>query len=674
MKNTLFLLAGLCVFLASCKREVSTETTTPLSTTQTLSKLNGVLSAIATNYVPITDTIQAENFVSQSGIIAETTSDAGGGQDVGHIEVGDMMSYNVNVSAAGTYTVSFRVSSINTSGAFQVLNGSTVLATVAVPNTGNYQKFTTVTANVTLPGGNLALEILSTGLNWNFNWMLFKPASATSVYAVIPAVIQGESYVAQSGVIPETTLDSAGGQDVGHIDAGDWMNYNINVPSAGSYTVNFRVSALSTGGSFQLKNGTTVLTSISVPSTGNYQKYTTVAATVTLPAGNLTLQVVATGTGWNLNWMQFQTATASATSAYPSIPGTIQAESYSAQSGVLTETTSDAGGGKDVGWIDAGDWMDYTINVPTAGSYTVGFRVASPIGTGSLQLKNGSTILATVKIPSTGGYQSWSTVSSTVTLNAGVQTLRVAVVAAGWNFNLMQFAAVSSSLVVYNQTDFENQAELSAWVREAAYASSITLSDSVARGGKYSGRFEVNLSDPQVSGSWRSELSLSCPTQNDLWYSFSEYLPSHGFQSDPNGEMIAQWHAYPDSSEPWMAPPLSLRTMSGRYNITVMADTPRISNGVTYSTSKTIDLGPVVNDVWVDWVWHIKWGYDGSGVVQVWQNGGSVLNYYGPVGFNDQKYPYFKIGIYKYSWKGATTIQIQKRILFADNVKESNQQ
>ena len=37
------------------------------------------------------------------------------------------------------------------------------------------------------------------------------------------------------------------------------------------------------------------------------------------------------------------------------IPGTIQAESYSGMAGVQVETTTDAGGGQNVGWIDAND-------------------------------------------------------------------------------------------------------------------------------------------------------------------------------------------------------------------------------------------------------------------------------------------------------------------------------
>ncbi|MBD0258331.1 MAG: family 16 glycosylhydrolase, partial [Cytophagales bacterium] len=54
----------------------------------------------------------------------------------------------------------------------------------------------------------------------------------------------------------------------------------------------------------------------------------------------------------------------------PAFTTTIQAENYTSMSGVQTETTTDAGGGQNVGWIDTGDWMAYSnVNFPTSGAY-----------------------------------------------------------------------------------------------------------------------------------------------------------------------------------------------------------------------------------------------------------------------------------------------------------------
>ncbi|HEX5997587.1 MAG TPA: carbohydrate-binding protein, partial [Jiangellales bacterium] len=62
------------------------------------------------------------------------------------------------------------------------------------------------------------------------------------------------------------------------------------------------------------------------------------------------------------------------TSAY----STIQAESYGQQSGVLTETTTDTGGGQNIGWLANGDWAMYpSINFGSTPARTFRARVAS---------------------------------------------------------------------------------------------------------------------------------------------------------------------------------------------------------------------------------------------------------------------------------------------------------
>ncbi|RKP57242.1 carbohydrate-binding protein [Cohnella endophytica] len=127
------------------------------------------------------------------------------------------------------------------------------------------------------------------------------------------------------------------------------------------------------------------------------------------------------------------------TSAAPGDPGKIEAENYSAMSGIQTEVCSE--GGLNVSYIDAGDWMDYAVNIPVAGAYNVDFRVSSPYAGTQLQLRSGATTLTTVTVPNTGGYQTWQTVTANVNLSAGNQTLRVYAVTNGWNFNWMNIAS-----------------------------------------------------------------------------------------------------------------------------------------------------------------------------------------------------------------------------------------
>src|SRR6202012_2713943 len=103
-----------------------------------------------------------------------------------------------------------------------------------------------------------------------------------------------------------------------------------------------------------------------------------------------------------------------------------------------------SGPANDLGWTAAGQWFKYTVNVTTAGTYTVGLRLASPGAvTDGLHIANsaGTNLSGNVNVPATGGYQTWTTVNATGTLPAGTQTLTVDQDNGGWNINYLTFAS-----------------------------------------------------------------------------------------------------------------------------------------------------------------------------------------------------------------------------------------
>jgi regulation of enolase protein 1 (concanavalin A-like superfamily) len=114
-----------------------------------------------------------------------------------------------------------------------------------------------------------------------------------------------------------------------------------------------------------------------------------------------------------------------------SLPGTVEAEDFDTggegvayhdnQAGntsgasrpgedVDTEGASDTGGGLDVGYIENGEWLEYTVNV-TAGVYNLTFRVASAVGGGQIRALLDGVDLGTVVVASTGGWQTWADVT-----------------------------------------------------------------------------------------------------------------------------------------------------------------------------------------------------------------------------------------------------------------------
>ena len=137
----------------------------------------------------------------------------------------------------------------------------------------------------------------------------------------------------------------------------------------------------------------------------------------------------------------YPSASVATTTLATALPGTVQAEHFSAMSGVEIETTSDAGGGHNIGYVDTGDWLDYLVNVEAAGTYTIEYRLASAGGSDGFSLLLGDSTLDTVAVPDTGDWQSWQSVSHSITLPAGEHTLRVKALAGSWNFNWLRVSA-----------------------------------------------------------------------------------------------------------------------------------------------------------------------------------------------------------------------------------------
>ncbi len=135
---------------------------------------------------------------------------------------------------------------------------------------------------------------------------------------------------------------------------------------------------------------------------------------------------------------------------------TIEAEDYIDMSGVEIETCNE--GGENVGYIDTGDWMSYNeITFPSSGTYTVTYRVSSESTGGqlSLDLNAGSIVLGSANIPVTGGWQTWTTVSQTITVDAGTYNLGIYATSGGWNLNWITISGqvLKSTNTAIDETD-----------------------------------------------------------------------------------------------------------------------------------------------------------------------------------------------------------------------------
>jgi hypothetical protein len=341
--------------------------------------------------------------------------------------------------------------------------------------------------------GSSPLIANSTSIGAAQEFDLITPTSAEGPYggtaAAVPGTVQAANYdtggqgVAYNvtsvngnansyrpdGVDLEACTDSGSpgcGDDLGWTGTGQWFKYTVNAATAGTYTVSLRLaspSGVTDGLHIASSSGANLSGNINVPATGGWQTWTTVTATVTLPAGKQTLTLDEDNGGFNTRYLSFASSEAPYGGTAAAVPGTVQAANYDTggqgvaynvtsvngnassyrSDGVDLEATSDTGGGDDLGWTTGGQWFKYTVNVSTARSYTVTLRLASPNGvTDGLHIasSSGANLSGNINVPATGGWQTWTAVTVTVTLPAGQQTLTIDQDNGGWNIHQLTFA------------------------------------------------------------------------------------------------------------------------------------------------------------------------------------------------------------------------------------------
>ncbi len=129
------------------------------------------------------------------------------------------------------------------------------------------------------------------------------------------------------------------------------------------------------------------------------------------------------------------------------LPGSVQFENYDAGGSMIAyydttsgnngsvyrannvdiQVTTDAGGGWNLAWVKASEWLKYTVNIAAAGTYSVDVRVASDGAGGTFHIEvDGANATGPITVPNTGGWQTWQTITKTgVSLPAGTHVLRV---------------------------------------------------------------------------------------------------------------------------------------------------------------------------------------------------------------------------------------------------------
>jgi len=162
-------------------------------------------------------------------------------------------------------------------------------------------------------------------LEWEFSGAPSAPQSAyNGVVASIPGKIEAENYdeggarKAYSDEESENQGDASfrveegvdivaipEGKAVGYTVAGEWLEYSVNVKSAGDQTFTARVSSGSESSSFMLfLDDVAISDTIKIPQGADWDTYTTVTGNLkSVTTGDHILKILITGSYVNLDWI-----------------------------------------------------------------------------------------------------------------------------------------------------------------------------------------------------------------------------------------------------------------------------------------------------------------------------------------------------------------------------------
>lgn len=355
------------------------------------------------------------------GVDIEACEDSqSNGYNVGWTEDGEWLQYTIWVEEAGSYELALRTAATGSSSVVQLtVNGLAVTTDIPLPNTGGYQEWETTNVGI-VPlesGTNIVRLNIETG-GTNLNYFSFTG----------PVDISGEQPV---------LLEATGTHGEQQIDL--VFNHSFqSIPAGATFELTYNGEPITVTEAY-LKDGIPRVITLEVASPLSYGDEVLVDY---LGTGITTIN------GTPLNpFMDEEVAITLAGGIVPiTIPGRVEAEDFTVNSGFEFEETTDTGGGVNAAYTDFGDYLDYWVYVEQMGTYQVAFRVASESVGGNIALQlvedGAANTLTTVQFGATGGWQTWTTVAKEINLEKGVQALRLLAQGQLFNVNWMNFAFI----------------------------------------------------------------------------------------------------------------------------------------------------------------------------------------------------------------------------------------
>ena len=123
--------------------------------------------------------------------------------------------------------------------------------------------------------------------------------------------------------------------------------------------------------------------------------------------------------------------------------------------GVDIEACNDfSSNGFNVGWIENGEWLKYTIDATQSGLYDIKLSFAQPSAGGKIILSlDGLSVTSVLDVPVTGGFQNWQFLTvPNIYITSGTHTLQTRFFIGNFNFSYLDFVLTAADAELENET------------------------------------------------------------------------------------------------------------------------------------------------------------------------------------------------------------------------------